>query len=438
MSAFNDWYLYGESLARSLVAVSPEFGSTMFTQVMTSIGSSGQPALEEGRWYRVFKGYVYYGGDGGDNHYQRNPPPDVAPTDILDAGTMMTGQLVGELEHSLAKDILNAGTMVSNQLVHELEHFLAKVETAAAGESVQMHQNDGQAVTFQASGDDLARLQSLAEMLKHTRAACEQNYNQAVMFQIHTQLMQLLQSALTKSGGGPQPIVDIVRAGAAMVIDMRWQAAADARLTALFYVQTRLCELALQEFDSNQISDHEVVRLASMMIAGLRVAPNPEHALTQTVIDFSRAGLGQLVLNLCDETLSSAEREVEAALNATDLLTHAGHLYSAAHLAFAGMHMAEGFRKQVAQNDRPAKATDALLEGYACSAEEIVVRAGHALVINCINRASHAALDMHINQVRLAREEGGLDKARMRAETLINDFYFYPHYYVKTLMGEPT
>jgi hypothetical protein len=59
-------------------------------------------------------------------------------------------------------------------------------------------------------------------------------------------------------------------------------------------------------------------------------------------------------------------------------------------------------------------------------------------VINCINRASNAALNLHINQVRFAREEGGADKARMRADTLINDFYFYPHYYAKTLMGETT
>lgn len=412
MNGFDDWYLYGESLARSLVAVAPEFGSTIFTQVMTSIGS---PGLEEGRWYRVFKGYVYHGGDGGDNHYQREPPPGVAPADILDAGIMM-----------------------SDQLVHELDNFLSKVETAAAGESVQMHRKDGQAVTFQASGDELARLEALAKMLKHTRAACEQDYNQAVMSQIHTALMQLLQPAIMKGGGSPEPIVDIVRAGAAMVMDMRWQAAADARLTALFYVQTRLCELALQEFASNQISDPEVVRLASMMIAGLRVVPNPENLLTKTVIDFSRAGLGKLVLYLCDETLSSAEREVESALNATDLLTHAGHLYSAAHLAFPAMRLAEGFREHVAPHARPAKATDDLLEGYASSAEEIVVRASHALVINCINRASSAALNLHINQVRFAREEGGLDKAQMRADTLINDFYFYPRYYAKTLMGEPT
>ncbi|HEY9402020.1 MAG TPA: hypothetical protein VIQ24_04965 [Pyrinomonadaceae bacterium] len=415
MSGFDDWYLYGEGLARSLVAVAPEFGSTMFAQVMNSITSSGQSGFEEGRWHRVFKGYVYHGPEGGDNHYQREPPAGVAHEDILDASVML-----------------------SDQLIRELDHFIAKVETAAAGESVQMHQKDGQAVTFQATGDELARLQALAEMLRNTRAACQQNYNQAVMFRVHTDLMQLLQSAITESGGSPKAIVDLVRAGAAMVIDLRWQAAADARLTALFYVQTRLCELALEELDSNQIGDHEVVRLASMMIAGLRGAPNPEHVLTQSVIDFSRAGLGNLVLNLCDETLSFAEREVEAALNATDLLTHSGHLYSAAHIAFAGMSLAEGFREHVAQDARPDKATDSLLEGYATSAEEIVVRTGHALVINCINRATSAALNLHINQVRLAREEGGLDKAQMRADTLINDFYFYPHYYAKTLMGEPT
>lgn len=102
------------------------------------------------------------------------------------------------------------------------------------------------------------------------------------------------------------------------------------------------------------------------------------------------------------------------------------------------MHLAEAFRDHVPRDARPDKATNEMLEGYASSAEELVVRSGHALVINCINRGSGAALNFHINQVRLAREEGGLEKAQMRADTLINDFYFYPRYYAKTLMGEPT
>lgn len=304
MNSFNDWYLYGESLARSLVAVSPEYGSTMFTEVMNSIASSGQTAMEEGHWYRAFKGYIYYGGDGGDNHYQRAPPDGIAPDEIRDARLVQ-----------------------SDRLVREAEQFLSEVETAAAGQPVQMHQNDGQPLMFQASGDDLAQLQSLAEVLKNTLAACQQNYNQALMFDINIDLMQLFQSALKESGGSPKAIVDLVRAGAARVVDLRWRCAADARLTALFLVQTRLCELALQEFENNQISANEVVRLASMMIAGLRFAPNPENLMTKTVIDFSRAQLGNLVLNLCDETLSSAEHEVEEALNGTDLLTHTVSLF---------------------------------------------------------------------------------------------------------------
>jgi len=192
----------------------------------------------------------------------------------------------------------------------------------------------------------------------------------------------------------------------------------------------------MQEFDNGRVSAHEVVRLAGMLIAALGSENDPEQLLVQTVMDFSGAGLGNLLPDLCDETLASAENEVEAALNASELSAHAAHLYSAAHLAYAGMRLAGGFREHVAQNARPAKANDVLLEGYAASAEELALRSGHALVVGSVNRGSGALLNLHLEQIRLARQAGEADKARMRADTLINDFYFYPRYYAKTLLGE--
>jgi hypothetical protein len=241
---------------------------------------------------------------------------------------------------------------------------------------------------------------------------------------------------MATSASQPQVIVDLVRAGAADVLDLRWRTAADARLTTLFFVQSRLCELALQQFNSGQLSAGEVIRLTSMSVESRGVAHDPEQMLAQIIKDFAAAGLGDLVLNLCDEALSSAEREVNEALNAVDLSAHAGHLYSAAHFAFASMRLAEVFRECVAPNTRPAKATDNLLEGYARNAEEIVVRTGHALVIDCINYGSGAILKLHISQVCAARQNGGPDKAQAKVDELINYFYFYPHYYVKELMGE--
>lgn len=413
MNEFDDWYLYGESLARCLMAVTPEFGSTMFTQVTGSGASAGQPPLEAGRWYRVFKGYIYHGSEGGDNHYQRDPPAGVPPAEILDAGIVM-----------------------SERLLNELDYFLSAVEKASAGQVVEMRRNDGQVSTFQATGEDLEQLRKLADMLKSTRAACRQDYNQALMFQLHANIIQHLQAAMAESGGSPKAVVELVRAGAAMVLDLRWRFAADARITALFFVNTRLCELAVREFDDGRISAHEVVRLAGMLIASLKSGNDPEQLLVQAVIDFSGAGLGNLLLELCDETLASAENAVEAALNASDLSNHAAHLYSAAHLAYAGMRLAGGFREHVAQNARPEKASDVLLEGYAGSAEELALRSGHALVVVSVNRGSGALLNLHLEQIRLAREAGDPDKAQMRADTLINDFYFYPRYYAKTLLGE--
>ncbi|HEX9944038.1 MAG TPA: hypothetical protein VGG03_18660 [Thermoanaerobaculia bacterium] len=414
MSGFDDWYLYGDSLARCLVAVAPEFASSVFEDVMTRTESLvPSPASNKGSWYHALKGYIHMDPEGGHYHYQREPPAGVPPDDMGDAGVRL-----------------------SDRLVREMDHFLATLQAAGAGEPVQMRERDGQPVTIQASGDDLARLHALAETLKRTRDACQPGYNRAVTSQIHAAILERLPAVMATGGGQPQAVVDLVRAGAAGVLDLRWRYEADARLTALFFVQSRLCELALQQLNSGQLSTGTVLRLASRSIEGRGVAHDPEQMLAQIVVDFASAGLGELVLNLCNEALSSAEGEVDAALNAADLSNHAGHLYSAAHFAFAGMRLAETFRECVALHARPAQAKDDLLEGYARNAEEIVVRSGHALVVDCINRGSGQMLELHIREVRAARQEGGLPKAQSKVEELTNYLYFYPRYYVKVLMEE--
>lgn len=412
MADFQDWHLYGESLARCLVAVAPEFGSTMFTEVMNRMSQPGPPASGQGRWYRALKGYIHIGPEGGDHHYQREPPADVPAAEIGDMGVKY-----------------------DDTLVRELGHFLTRVETVSIGEPVQMPTNDGQSLTFQASGDELVRLRALAETLRGARDACHPDYNRAVTLQIHAGLVGLLQSAMAKGGADPQAVVDVIRAGAAQVMELRWRYAADARITALFFVQTRLCELALQEYSGDQLTTAALARLSMMAMEGRGEAFDTEQMLMQLIVDFSRQGMGNLLVNLCDEALSSAQNGVEDALNAKDLPTHAQHLYSAAHFAFASLRLAEGLRELVPESARP-KANDNLLEGYARNADEIVTRAGHALVIGSINRGSGAAIKYHIDQVRLTRRAAGPQKAQTQVNTLINDFYFYPRYYAETLRGE--
>jgi len=155
MSGLNDWYLYGDSLSRCLVAVTPEFGSSLFTDVMTRIASLAPlPTSDKGQWYRALKGYFYMGPEGGDHHYQREPPAGVLPGDIHDASVMQ-----------------------SDRLIRELDRFLTNIQAAGTGEPVQMPTRDGQSVTIQANRDDLASLHALAETLKRTRDACQPSYN---------------------------------------------------------------------------------------------------------------------------------------------------------------------------------------------------------------------------------------------------------------------
>jgi hypothetical protein len=413
MNSFNDWYLYGESLARCLVAVVPELGSTLFADVMQGMTPGGLPATGEGRWYRLMQGYVHLGPEGGDHHYQREPPPGVPAEEIGDSGVSM-----------------------NDVLVREMDYFLTKVEAASTGAPVQMQEAEGQPLTFQASGEDLARLRALAEMLKGTRDACHPDYNRAVTFQVYANLTGLLQSTKALSSGDPQKVVDVIRAGAAQVLELRGRYAADARLITFFFVQTRLCELALQKHHDDQRSASAIAGMAIMAMESRGAEYGPEQMQMQLIVDFARLGMGQLVLDLCDEALSSAQTSVEAALNATDLLAHAEHLYSAAYLAFASQRLAEGFRELIPQSVRPAKANDNMLEGYARNAEEIVVRAAHALAVGCINRGSGTSLRYHTEQVRLTGLELGPEKAQEQVNSLINDFYFYPRYYAERLAGK--
>ena len=405
-----DWTRYGESLARSLVAVTPEFGCALFPLVLSGGAISGADSIpSQGRWYRVPPGFFFIGPEGGDHHYQREPPADVPTGEIQDAGIVD-----------------------GSRLLAELESFLPEVRAAGAGEPVSLHTRDGQQVTVHASGDDLATLQALAELLNGTRDACRPGYNQAVTGQIHAAIIASLPAALA-ADDAPQAFLGLIRAGAARALDLRWRCAADARLTALFFVQSRLCELALEQFHSGKLSEAGVSRLLGMATESRTAGNDPEQMLARIVTDFAGAGLGDQILALCDEALSSAEREVDEALNAPDLAGHAGHLYAAAHLAFANMRLAEVFRDQVVPSARPAKASGDLLEGYARNAEEIVVRAGHALIVGCVNRGSGAAMERHMGQIRAAREGGGPPKAQARVQSLIEDFYFYPRYYAKVL-----
>lgn len=409
MTQLADWTLYGESLVRCLVAVTPEFGCSLFPLVMTG-GALAGPGVApgQGRWYRVPPGFFYIGPEGGDHHYQRDPPADVPPDEIQDAGITPDRRLLGELDQ-----------------------FLPEVEAAGAGAAVPLRTREGQPVSVQSGGDDLATLQELARILSGARDACRPGYNAAVTAQIHAAVVEQLPTAA--SGDAPQAFLGLLRAGAAGVLDLRQRCAADARLTALFFVQSRLCEMALEQCHGGRLDAIAVSRLFGMAVESGSVAHDPERMLARIVLDFAGAGLGDQILALCDEALSSAEREVEEALNAADLPTHAGRLYAAAHFAFADMRLAEVFRDQVTPSAHPAKVTGDLLEGYARNAEEIVVRAGHALVVGCVNRGSGAALERHISQVRAARQEGGPQQAQARVEMLIEDLHFYPRYYAKVL-----
>lgn len=409
---WSDWTLYGESLARALTAVMPEFACALFPVVLSGGNIPGADSLPaQGRWYRVPPGYFLIGPEGGDHHYQRELPTDVSPCEIQDAGIVADSRLLGELDQ-----------------------FLPEVKAADAGGLVEMHTRDGQPVTLRASEGDLAALQALAGLLEGARDACRPGYNQSVTSQVNSAVMEHLPAP--GAGDDPQAFLGLIRAGATSVLGLRWRCAADARLTALFFVQSRLCELALEQFHGGQLSAFEISRLFNMAIESRSVGDDPEQMLARLVMDFAAAGLEDQIFTLCDESLSSADREVEEALNASDLATHAGHLYAAAHFAFADMRLAEVFRDQVAPNKRPAKATTEMLEGYARNAEETVVRAGHALVVGCVNRGSGVALERHLSQIRAAHQEGGLDKAKARVETLIEDFYFYPRYYAKTLAAQ--
>ena len=396
------------------MAVMPESGSIMFSNLKAGLTSpETMPPPGGGRWYRAFPGYFFIGSEGGDHHYQHDPPAGIDVKDMVDDVTLPGG----EIERLL-------------------DDLIAQVEIAAAGGPVQFVTNDGQPTTLDVAPADQQGLQSLMDRLKRTREACRPDYNQAIVRQINSELMGKYFSSLGEIAGDPANLVAMLRPGTAAVLDLRWRFAADSRLLALFYVQSQVSELAEKRFQEGKVEAGPVLRQTSMSMESGSVGHDPEQMLAQIIKDTVSNGLGDVLDTLCDQALTQAQTEVDSALNATDLPTYEHHLYAATHLAFAGMRLAEAYQSLIPEADRPRGANDRMLNGYATNLEEIVVRAAQALTICCINRGSGEAIRVHVARLRLMLQAGDADTAQRKVKEWVEEYYFYPRYYAAALLKD--
>jgi hypothetical protein len=410
MNSFDDWYSYADSLSKCLIALDSRFACTIFPILTEGVKLENSSS----KWYRVLNGYMHIDPtENGRNFYQHDMPSGLEFSEI---GEYVISQ--------------------NNTLMQELDNLINKTKLAAKGEPVNMRSREGKSIIFCATGDDLEILKNLKDGLIHTRNACQANYNSDIVGEMQKSRLQKYFNLIETNDGQPQVIVDLVLTSAAYINNLRWRYAADVRLTALFYIQSRLCELILEQYRNGQLTNIETTSLVAKVMESSSSEHDPDRMLIQFVIDFSRARQNQLILKLYEESLSSAKSSIRSAKDSTELGTHSGHLFSSVLFAYAAMRLAEVFCEYIPTNTRPSKATDDYLKRCASTAEEETVRAAHALVVGCINRGSGQMLENHFEQVRSAYQIRGLEGAQAKVSTLIDDFYFYPRYYSEEFMKE--
>jgi len=414
MSEWEDLYRFGQSLAYCLTAVNPELSSSLFAQAtLSNVSIESGDSSTRGLWYHALRGFMFIGPEGGAHYYTPEAPTGVSPDEI----------------HEL-------NVKIDDKLVQELDSFLAKVRLASDGQPVQFETHDGKRATFRASGDELTRVKAFATMLDGVCQACDRNFNPTLTQQLHLAILQKMSESSSVDSEPAESLARMFEAAAAAVLELRQHYGVDVRPVALFVCQAQLCGSAAEWVKAGKLQPTVLYRLAGMAAESATCGHDPEQSLGRTVADFSNAGLGDLVLRVCDESLTAAQSSVEAALNAGELTTYADNLYNAAPAAFASMRLAQALSILVPVDNRPAGATDNILNGYALNAEEIVVRVGHALLAHCINTESGEMLDRHRAHVASAREKGGEKEAKRVVHELISDYYFYPRYYANELLGD--
>ena len=382
MSSIENWCEYAESMVRCLTAVTTESGDQAFGGMVDIVGGgSSNPGQisATGEWFRAVEGeregYIFIGPEGRDHHFQEHPPNGVDPASMKPMPPTPTGRLWREIEAALGQ---------------------ARVLLAGESSSV----GGAGPLVLRCEEADLPRVQAVAAVLEGACLLCRPG----------TRALLLRQSAQAFRDAAPRGTLARLEASSAEITTLRTRCLADAPLWAV----AMLRRVALTRI----IGEGQMPPLGLKLFDISGVLDDPGEALRQTVADLAYAHHGDVVMMICDAALERAETTVQSALDAESVQVHQMWLYEAAGQAYAAMRIAELMRNKVAPKLWPQDITDALLGGYIAQTEEIVIRAGQALAVGCINAGSRAAFHRHRIQIAAA--------GPAKADELIEEYWFYP------------
>jgi hypothetical protein len=382
VSLIEDWCEWAESMVRCLTAVMPETGDRAFGRMLDVVEggpSNPGPISAAGDWFRAMpgerQGYIFIGPEGRDHHFQADAPDGIDPASIKLMPPTPTGRLWREMEAALSQ-----------------------ARTLAAGEASSV-KGAGGPMALHCEEADLPRIRAVATLLD--AALLQRQQGTAAML-----LRESAQAFLAAAGDVPARL----QAASAEIMALRARFLADAPLWAVAMLR--------QQALTRIIGAGPAPVLAFKLFDVSGVLGDPQEALRQTVWDLAIARHGDVVMAVCDTALERAETAVQSALDAQWVQAHQSWLYEAAGHAYAGMRIAEVMRANVAPTLWPQDITDALLGGYAAQTEEIVVRAGQALAVTCINSGNRSAFRRHKAQVAA--------NGPAKADELIEDYWFYP------------
>ena len=383
MSLLDDWCDCAESMVRCLTAVTPDYGDRAFGRTLESVAAGPlTPGLVDpaGDWFQTTEGrkagYIFIGPAGGDHHFQADVPDGV------------------DLAAIRPMPLSPAGL-----LWREIGATLEQARSLAAGKPSSVHGADGP-MAPQCEAADLPRVREVAALLEAAFQLRDAGVEAAL-------LGQSMQAFLAGIGGG---LPGAVQAAGADIMGLRSRYLASAPLWAVAMLR--------QEVLTRLLGPGPAPPYAYKLFGSFSALCEPWEAMRQGVADLAAAHQGEAIMAVCDAALEQAEAAVQSALDAGSIAAHQAELYHAAGHAFTAMRIAEVMRDNVAPGLRPKDLTGALLGGYVAQTEEIVVRAGQALAVTCVNAGSRAAFQRHRAQV--AAEGPG------KADELIEEYWFYP------------